>query len=411
MPKKSSNNTNSEVHLLIIWEHARVIEEKILDDIANRFTILKVYEVHWSKQKFTQNLSRFYGTNLPPNAKKEAHVGTNPFLAVIVEDKNPVYKTHTTSKGDKTVNSNLFTAKATHREWTGGGHRVHGTNSPEEVDHDLTLLFGKNAADLVKTFGKPSRKIEVYKKDVVGADGWESLEQLLYVLNNTLDYVVLRNFDALPDKYYAKNHGDIDLLVADYKDASLITNARAVFTQKYRVYNEVIIKGEKVFFDFRNIGDNYYDPLWEVDILKRRELNKKGFYVAAAEDFFYSLLYHAIIQKPKTGDDYKARLIKLAKTVGITLNEKSFDNGDAVRVLAEFLKKHRYVFTQPDDRSVYFHEEHIKIGVAAGAKFIKKRRTPLRNHLKRYKMQLKHYGAKARRMVRGYFKKVTPSKK
>lgn len=409
MPKNTSATNSGEVHLMIIWEHARVIEEKILDDIAKRFTILKVYEIHWPKEKFTENLSRFYGTNLPPNAKKEAHVGTNPFLAVIVEDKNPVYKTHTTSKGDKTVNSNLFSAKATHREWTGGGHRIHGTNSPVEVDHDLTLLFGKNTKDLVKTFGKPSRKIEVYKQSVVGADGWESLEQFFYVLNNTIDYVVLRNFDQLPDKYYAKDHGDIDLMVADYKDAVLVANAKPVFSQKYRVYNEVRIKNEKVLFDFRNVGDNYYDPLWEVDILKRRVLNRKGFYVADSEDFFYSLLYHAIIQKPKTGDDYKARLIKLAKTINITVTQTSFDNGDAVRLLAGFLKKHGYVFTQPDDRSVYFHEDHIKVGVAAGAKFMKKRRTPLRNHLKRYKMQLKHYGAKARRIVRGYFKKVTPS--
>ncbi len=404
-------NTNTpEIHLFIIWENARVIEQKILDDISVRFNILKVYEIHWNKKNFTQNLSRFYGTQLPPNAKKEAHIGTNPFLAVIVEDQNPTYKTHTTSKGDKEVNSNLFLAKTTHREWTGGGHLIHGTNSPTETDHDLTLLFGKNTEDLVKTFGKPSRDIEIYKQDVVGADDWQSLEQVLYVLNNTIDYVVLRNFDAIPDKYYAKDHGDIDMLVADYKDAALTTNAKAVFAQNHRVYNEVIIKNEKVFFDFRNVGDNYYDPLWEIDILKRRVLNKKGFYVAAPEDFFYSLLYHAVIQKPKTGEDYKARLIKLASSVDIDLNEQSFSNGEAVRLLAGFLKKNKYVFTQPDDLSVYFHEDHIKIGVAAGAKFIKKRRTPLRNHLKRYKMLLKHYGAKSKRMVRGYFKKVSPKK-
>ncbi len=408
--KKDTKNNLSEVHLFILWEHARGIEEKILDDIAEHFNILKTYEVHWSRNKFTENLSRFYGTKLPPNAKKEAHVGTNAFLAVIVEDQDPVYKKHTTSKGDAHVNSKLFSAKTRHREWTGGGHRIHGTNSVVETDHDLTLLFGKNTVDLLQHIKKTGAKREVWKHDLVGADGWESLHQLFYVLNNTIDYVVLRNFDQLPDNYYAKDHGDIDLMVADYKDAALTANASPVFKQNYRVYNKVIIQGEDVFFDFRNVGDNYYDPLWEVGILERRVLHKKGFYVAAPEDFFYSLLYHAVIQKPKTGKDYIARLITLAKTVGVKLSEASFQNGEAIRILAAYLKKHDYVFTQPDDRSVYFHEDHIKVGVAAGTKFMKKRRTPLRNHLKKHKMLLKHYGAKARRMVRGYFKKVTPDK-
>lgn len=408
MTDKKPSSSKSEVHLMIIWEHARTIEEKILKDIAENFDILKTYEVHWSREKFTENLSRFYGTKLPPNAKKEAHVGTNAFVAVIVEDKDPVYKKHTTSKGDAHVNTKLFNAKTRHREWTGGGHRIHGTNSVIETDHDLTLLFGKNSEDILRHIKKTGSKREVWKHDLVGANGWESLSQLFYVLNNTIDYVVLRNFDQLPDNYYAKDHGDIDLMVADYKDAMFTANATPVFKQSYRVYNEVLIKNEKVLFDFRHVDDNYYDPLWEVDILSRRVLSNKGFYVAAPEDFFYSLLYHAIIQKPKTGADYKARLIKLAKTVSISLSEKSFDNGDAIRVLAKYLQKNNYVFTQPNDASVYSHEDNIKIGVAAGAKFIKKRRTPMRNHLKKHKMLLKHYGAKVRRMVRGYFKKVTP---
>ena len=30
---------------------------------------------------------------------------------------------------------------------------------------------------------------------IVGVDGWKDLDQLFYVLNNTVDYVILRNFE------------------------------------------------------------------------------------------------------------------------------------------------------------------------------------------------------------------------
>ncbi len=403
-----SKKTTKEIHLFIIWEHARHIEEKILADIADKFHVLKTYEVHWTKSKFSENLSRFYGTNLPPNSKKEAHVGNNPFLAIVVEDQNPVYRTHTTSKGNKHVNTNLFTSKATHRDWTGGGHKIHATNTRIEADHDLTLLFGKNTSDFLKDLvkDKPSAKIEKWPHDVVGSNGWENLKQLFYVLNNTIDYVVLRNFDQLPDEFYAEKHGDIDLLVPSYEDISHITNAKPVFKQKYRVYNNVVVSGKNVLFDFRNIGDGYYDNAWQTDILSRRKLNDRNFYVPSDGDHFYSLLYHALVQKPQISSDYIGKLISLGKNVGVKLSGSSFTTNEAVKVLATFLKTHGYIFSQPVDNSVYLHQENVKVGVNEGVPFAKVRRTPLRNYLKKHKVLLKHYVAKTKRIARGYFKKI-----
>jgi hypothetical protein len=407
----SKKVATEELHLFIIWENARAIEDKILADIANNFKILKVYEVHWSESKFSENLSRFYGTQLPPNSRKEVHVGTNPFLAVIVEDQNPKYNVHTTTKGDKRVNSNLFTAKATHREWSGGGHKVHATNTKLEADHNLTLLFGKNTDDFLKdTVGKPSQKIEKWSKDLVGSNGWDSLEQLFYVLNNTIDYVVLRNFDTLPANYYAKSHGDIDLLVSDYKDACFIANSNPVFKSKYRIYNTVNIRGEKVYFDFRNINDNYYDPEWELAILANRKFNVNGFYTPSSEDHFYSLLYHAIIHKPELGEDYIKKLTQMASKLRVSLTSSSFESSNAIKVLSEFLRKNSYSFTQPNDKSVYFHMGNIQTGVKIdGVKFSKRKRIPLRNYLKKHKVPFKHYALKARKVARRHVHKLTGS--
>ena len=44
---------------------------------------------------------------------------------------------------------------------------------------------------------------------------WNSLQQFFDELNLQCNYVVLRNFDYLPEKYKCDLHGDIDLLTDD----------------------------------------------------------------------------------------------------------------------------------------------------------------------------------------------------
>lgn len=399
--------TESEIHLFIIWENARTNEDMIIKDIDKKFEILKVYEVHWSKNKFSENLSRFYGTQLPPNSRKEVHCGTNPFLAIVVEDKDPVYEIHTTSKGDQEVNSKLFTSKTLHREWTGGGHRVHATNTIAEADHNFTLLFGKNMQDFMKEHvNRSSKEVEIWDKDLVGAYGWDNLKQLLYVLNSTANYVVLRNFEPLPDNYYADAHGDIDLLVSNYHDARLIANSKPIFKNKHRVHNSVSINNEKVYFDFRYIGDNYYDQIWEENILKDKVLSNKGFFVPSDKDYFYSLLYHGLIHKPQIGKDYIERLSQLAANLGINLNVGSFEDGQALKILSDFLKDNSYSFTQPNDKSVYYHSDNIQKGANLGAKFTKKRKNLIRNYLKSKNFPLKHYLLKIRKIALRHLKKL-----
>ena len=54
-----------------------------------------------------------------------------------------------------------------------------------------------------------------------GSKGWDSLGDMLSMMNRSLDYVVLRNFEVLPDNYYADDHGDIDVLVNDIEDGMI----------------------------------------------------------------------------------------------------------------------------------------------------------------------------------------------
>jgi hypothetical protein len=62
----------SSIHIFIIWEKARNKTDSLLEDIKKYFTIKEIYEVSWTKENFTKNLRRFYGTTLPkPDRKAE----------------------------------------------------------------------------------------------------------------------------------------------------------------------------------------------------------------------------------------------------------------------------------------------------------------------------------------------------
>ena len=141
-----------EIHLFIIWEKGRVKEKQILTDMLSRFNVLHIEEICWSDALFSRNLTRFYGENLPSSSEKIVHCGSGPFLLIVVKDESPLYKYRKTTKGTQEVNVNIFDAKELYRYWTGGGHKIHATNSQKEVNHDLTLLTGSNAIDFTKQY-------------------------------------------------------------------------------------------------------------------------------------------------------------------------------------------------------------------------------------------------------------------
>ena len=122
--------------------------DDILNDLKKKFELLEVYEVNWSPEFFSDNMSRFYGVNLPPGAFKANQHDFGPFLLCIIEDKNPIYGNRETAKGETHVNINTFDAKQTYRSWTGGGNNIHASNTEEETEHDLVLLLGKNLKDI-----------------------------------------------------------------------------------------------------------------------------------------------------------------------------------------------------------------------------------------------------------------------
>ena len=114
----------SEIHIFIIWNNASGFFDHIINDLSKHVLIKQVLKVSWSSQNFSENLARFYGANPPPDSGKEKHIGKGPFHLIIVEDRQPIYATRETSKGNLTVNTNIFDLKQKYRSETGGGHKI-----------------------------------------------------------------------------------------------------------------------------------------------------------------------------------------------------------------------------------------------------------------------------------------------
>lgn len=332
-----------ELHLFIIWEAAQALRSKILNDIKNNFTIISIKNIKWDSDNFSQNLTRFYGENLPNGSHKEIEVGKGRFSLIVVIDQNPIYEQRLTSKGSSRVNVNTFDAKARYREWTGGGHKIHATNNPIESRHDLFLLLGSTVEQHLRETENPPAREENIDRNITGCVQWNSLGELLTALNETTKYVVLRNHEGFPHTHNDETHGDIDLLVESKNNIASLLNAKPVYRSSSRSHYKINVGNKTIRFDIRFVGDGYYDENWQKSILDNR-IYKDGFYIPSDDDARYSLLYHALIHKPKISEDYAAVL----KKAGI---EERFSKES----LREYMQQKLYKYTIPIDHSVYFN--------------------------------------------------------
>lgn len=348
----SSFSPKAELHLFIIWQKARHAEQKIIDDISANFSILNIHEILWQEQLFNENLSRFYGANLPCDSHKENEIGKGSFLLVVVVDENPSYQVRQVkAKRTAKVNVNTFDTKKRYRSWASSNKEkptslVHSSNTKFEASHDLTLLLGVNAEDFFNNHnGLPwCGSIESVQKDVIGASGWSNLTEMFYVLNNTTTYVVLRNYENMLEELLCNEHPDIDMLVLSQDRAAQLLNARRVELEDYRVQYRVTINDKEIPCDLRFLGDDYYDKSWERDILLNRQMDSQGCYVPCQLDYFYSLLYHARIHKKNFSEDYRRRLAEMAEKLNIESTE--------LHVLDEYMHNNLYQYVRPSDLSV-----------------------------------------------------------
>ncbi len=354
---------NNETYIFIIWEKARNKTDEIINDLDKKFVIRNVIEITWSQNEFLNNLKRFYGRSLPDAKEKSYVCGTGPFLVVIVSDINPKFnepsKSGISLERDY-VNSNILNCKLKYRKLIGKKFTIHSSVSKNETEHNLTLLFGKNIDDFTKdlpdTWDGIIKKI---KLDLIGTDGWKNMNELFYVMNGTVNYVVLRNFEGMPSEF---DYNDVDLLVEDEKLAYIVKKDFSLVKDNLRSI-KIKVGTNNITLNPNYVGDHYYDQKWEKDILKRRVLHDSGFYIPNKSDYFYTLLYHVIFHNRwkkiiNIREDYKKLLLNLAKELKleevteISLNNKSLSE----IVIKKYMKKSFYKRTDTISYKIRYNE-------------------------------------------------------
>ena len=171
-----------------------------------------------------------------------------------------------------------------------------------------------------------------------------NLKNIFYKLDN---YVLLQGFYNLHKKIpLLKNSDDIDLLLDNKDDITKIYG------------NDIIsINNEKVKFNIRYIGDNYYDKKWQKNMIKSR-IKHHFFYIMDETNNYYATLYHSLIHKGNIHNKY----LDLYETYEKKNNLKS-DILSRYYQLLYFMIKNNYEFVRANDKGVSYFKNKYKLNI------------------------------------------------
>jgi len=180
---------------------------------------------------------------------------------------------------------------------------------------------------------------------------WKNFQEFIEVANKHCNWLVLRNFEYLPNVFF-ENDKDVDVLCEDLD--LFVKRMKLKKSLLGTAAYETTIENKVVHFDVRFLGDNYYDKLWQYKMLKNKIYSPNKVPRMNDIDYFYSLIYHSKIQKNEVKEVYKERLKILATSIGIDeYQEHDIENNKIIsNLLSVFMMKNKYTFSQPADINV-----------------------------------------------------------
>lgn len=185
---------------------------------------------------------------------------------------------------------------------------------------------------------------------------WTSFNEFIKEANIHCNWLVLRNFEYLPDDFFG-NDTDVDVLCENVEQ---FTTKMGLTKRSYGVAAyEANIAGIKVPFDVRFLGDGYYDKLWQYKMLKTKTYTAEGVPRLSDEHYFYSLIYHAKIQKKLVKSVYRERFFNLATVLQIAnyyTVEKIDDDKYVASLLDNFMRENYFSFSKPIDINIPCNE-------------------------------------------------------
>ena len=320
----------AEQHLFVDWtcHHDETALRQKFDAVGLQVTAVLLREALSSPRT---TMVRFY--RLQPEQWSASDVrGTVPFRLFLLTDPSPRYLPRLTTKGTRRVNTNVFDMKTDLRRHGTTAHPVHATDNIQETKDNLAALGLRESHYQRRTF--------------------DSLVHVFHTLNAVpgLQWLVLRNFEEMPTYALQDDHQDIDLLVSDFYatkaalDADAAVDSHRLEDGGYRVLQTVMMGGVPTLFDFRHVGDQYYDRAFQVDMLQQRR-RYQMFYVPTRENHLFSLLYHSLVHKRVLSPTYE----RVFSRYGLPLNRQWLRE-----LLNRFMQARGYAYVRPEPSVGYF---------------------------------------------------------
>lgn len=180
---------------------------------------------------------------------------------------------------------------------------------------------------------------------------WIDAKTLFETLNENYAYLVIRNFETFYDSILMDSHADIDILChrEDKKAIVQLLDAKPRLEKEDGIHFQIQIAHETVPMDVRCTGDGYYDTRWEKQMLSDRVLDSRGFYRMDQENYFWSLLYHALYQKGYISEEYFSRLESM-KPSCFPANATELEAS-----LSTFMQENDYYYTIGRDPFLWYH--------------------------------------------------------
>ncbi len=325
------HNIDRDFQVLLVDQKSTYDSSAVESAIANNFKILNKVVVKWSDEKYLENSSRLF----------DGEMVLKEFLVYVLEDNNPQYRQVFHTK--RFENTNILSLKDALEK----NHDCYLSHEVGDFFRVTSLIFGRNLLlQLINGF-----QIDIYENDILGANGWENFEEFIAIANITSNWLVLRNFEFLPFDFFG-NDTDVDVLCE-----SIALYSRNMNLEKRSwgigAYH-TIIGNQCVPFDVRFQGDDYYDRLWEYNMLKNKTFTSENVPRMNNIDYFFSLLYHSKIQKIAVKEIYVERFHELSQKINFfEYNfDDIYDDNRIARFISDFLTLNNYKYYKPLDINV-----------------------------------------------------------
>jgi hypothetical protein len=327
---EASGRSQPEIHVFVLWERARRSEQRIVRDLARRFRLLDVVDLHWSEGTAARHFTRLYGQPFPPGSPKLIDCGTGDPLVVVVADPAPAYGRRAKWGWSTVVNTHLFDAKDRYRLAVRAS-AIHCSTTAAEAEHDLFFLLGTRPLDhLDRAPGPRNASPREVTRDLTGNGGWSTMAELMRAVELTTAAVTLpplgdADFRLLSDPVCVRCQ--LAWVVAE---PPLLERPAIDPTGTLPVK----VAGRALQMSFETVGDGTRPAGWQRGMLARRQRTPEGNARLHPDDVLLEAVRVALL------DAQHPTRIEIANDVvaASTLDPPGSDRQSAATWLAEVLR-------------------------------------------------------------------------